>query len=393
MRLAPADQSHLGGHPDKSDAVPSPDAVLIVVRDLAAWWEDCGCSGSAKGGASRFASLALGAPNAHFLFVGRTVLPFANENSSLNAEQLNAHAPWYLSLAAEVFGAMGDNVSWVPDELEKQALAQHAVAAEKVSAYALAGRELSWQGMTVTILDGEAIAVSGVRQTLPFPQPRNRGRDVGLLAVWEHPESTETRFEPRLASMLLLQSRSKETRARTRELLLNRSESVVAHWRQQVAADLVEDSAVQQASERGRLVASHIPGQGSTYLESNGRESTVRVLQEECAACHQEAFAVWSKSRHAGSMDTLRSRIRHKDPRCLPCHSRAHETDVQLTKTGSGHDAVTCGSCHKNGVKPEDTCRNCHNQFTDPSGHYKLKLTTICPGGSDRSVAGSCSRE
>jgi ribosomal protein L37AE/L43A len=94
---------------------------------------------------------------------------------------------------------------------------------------------------------------------------------------------------------------------------------------------------------------------------------------ESCKACHADAYAVWSTSKHARSLESL-TREQQKDPRCIACHA----PNLIEQKVG----AVTCESCHGAGqyyvpsyvmkdpelarlvglLDPgERSCRSCHD--------------------------------
>jgi Cytochrome c554 and c-prime len=94
---------------------------------------------------------------------------------------------------------------------------------------------------------------------------------------------------------------------------------------------------------------------------------------ESCKACHAEAYAVWSTSKHARSLESL-TREQQKDPRCVACHA------PNLTEQKVG--GVSCETCHGAGqyyvpsyvmkdpelarlvglLDPgERSCRSCHD--------------------------------
>lgn len=94
---------------------------------------------------------------------------------------------------------------------------------------------------------------------------------------------------------------------------------------------------------------------------------------ESCQSCHPDAYAAWSASAHARSMQALSLR-QQKDGRCVSCHA-PNLAEAQVS-------AVTCESCHGSGqwyspryvmkdpelsrlvglVDPnEKSCRGCHD--------------------------------
>jgi len=58
---------------------------------------------------------------------------------------------------------------------------------------------------------------------------------------------------------------------------------------------------------------------------------------ESCKACHPDAYAAWSTSKHARSFESL-TRDQQRDPRCVACHA------PNLTEQKVG--AVSCETCH-----------------------------------------------
>ncbi|MBZ0136987.1 MAG: cytochrome c family protein [Planctomycetes bacterium] len=119
---------------------------------------------------------------------------------------------------------------------------------------------------------------------------------------------------------------------------------------------------------------------------------TAGIQEEKCGGCHQQAFAHWSKTRHASSMATLRSHLKQGDLRCLPCHAQEYSAGPTGGATTAGTDAITCISCHNRSGSPSEVCRTCHTSITDPFNHYSNHSHTICSGGSESPSAGRCSR-
>jgi hypothetical protein len=124
---------------------------------------------------------------------------------------------------------------------------------------------------------------------------------------------------------------------------------------------------------------------------------------ESCKACHADAYAAWSNSKHARSFESL-TRDQQRDPRCIACHA------PNLTEQKVG--AVSCESCHGAGqyyvpgyvmkdpelarlvglLDPgERSCRSCHDA-TSPSlrpfdFNAQLKAMDHWSAGRTRRVA------
>ncbi len=105
-----------------------------------------------------------------------------------------------------------------------------------------------------------------------------------------------------------------------------------------------------------------------------------------CNSCHAKAHTVWTLSRHAHAMETLR-RVKHQlDPECVVCHVTGLDVRGGYTsRTETPALArVSCESCHGPGGKhvkteqkadilrgSEATCRGCHTVEHDP--HFDIK--------------------
>lgn len=113
---------------------------------------------------------------------------------------------------------------------------------------------------------------------------------------------------------------------------------------------------------------------------------------DTCKTCHQEAYTIWSGSRHSGAMATLEAVNKHFDPYCLQCHVVGlHEEDGFMDKETTPQFAnVQCENCHgagqahtKNPVahdmvlpNPEKdgselVCLGCHNKSHSPKFDFE----------------------
>jgi hypothetical protein len=123
----------------------------------------------------------------------------------------------------------------------------------------------------------------------------------------------------------------------------------------------------------GRLRRSFVLALPAAALASAGALAADFLGPESCKACHGEAYATWSTSKHARSAESL-TREQQKDPRCTACHA------PNLTEQNVG--AVSCETCHGAGqyyvpayvmkdpelarlvglLDPgERSCRSCHD--------------------------------
>ncbi len=91
------------------------------------------------------------------------------------------------------------------------------------------------------------------------------------------------------------------------------------------------------------------------------------VGTERCAGCHDDAYQVWKKSKHAHAFDTLvkveNPKLRQFDGECIACHTVGFKyhggyynpprgaTAKQIEKHNSNLRNVGCESCHGPGSK------------------------------------------
>lgn len=121
------------------------------------------------------------------------------------------------------------------------------------------------------------------------------------------------------------------------------------------------------------------------------------VGAKSCKMCHMskgKAYPVWSESKHAKAVETLKSEAALKiakekgiadpsnDAKCLKCHSTAAAIDAKLNGGITKEEGVSCESCHGPGsaykapaimrnhdacvtnglINPDEKlCKKCHN--------------------------------
>jgi hypothetical protein len=108
-----------------------------------------------------------------------------------------------------------------------------------------------------------------------------------------------------------------------------------------------------------------------------------------CRPCHREIYSFWEGTRHAGSLDTLRSRGMEEAAPCLRCHVLGYGVESGYRKDRpSSLGAVGCEACHgpsskhvsrpgevmtsggiRAGCPPctvNQVCRLCHTTSQDP---------------------------
>ncbi len=112
---------------------------------------------------------------------------------------------------------------------------------------------------------------------------------------------------------------------------------------------------------------------------------------EVCARCHQDRYAAWKRSPHAGAYDTLIRKGRQFDLECLACHTVAYQcSEGEVDKKSiEQFAAVQCESCHgpgslhasTEGQSPLDkgfVCKRCHTGDRAPDFPILSKVPEIC---------------
>ena len=115
---------------------------------------------------------------------------------------------------------------------------------------------------------------------------------------------------------------------------------------------------------------------------------TPYASDEPCQYCHQDAYAIWRKSRHAEAFGDLEDVNKSFDPDCLQCHTVGFDKPggfIDMEVTGSLTN-VQCESCHgaarehvksggtkpvaNAGWRPVEMCAQCHTQPHSPSFNF-----------------------
>ena len=114
-----------------------------------------------------------------------------------------------------------------------------------------------------------------------------------------------------------------------------------------------------------------------------------------CKPCHEDAYSIWAKSRHARAIETLKAKSSQYDDACLVCHATG--ATLRMKKKGGFINviqtprlaSVSCEACHGTSLKhiaapekvktglgivsrpTEATCKRCHNQQYSPNFSYQ----------------------
>jgi len=99
-----------------------------------------------------------------------------------------------------------------------------------------------------------------------------------------------------------------------------------------------------------------------------------------CQPCHQEIDIQWQGTTHSHAFDVLRTKKRHYDRDCTPCHVTGFGEDGGFERLGVTSDLanVQCEACHGNGQEhvadpkvpttrvAREACRDCHTVDQTP---------------------------
>lgn len=118
---------------------------------------------------------------------------------------------------------------------------------------------------------------------------------------------------------------------------------------------------------------------------------------EACAACHEEAVAVWRATPHARAWETLVKVDKTFDAECVSCHVTGWLAPggVNLANL-KGMTDVQCEACHgpsalhvdsggeeslTRRTSPAEVCTTCHNKFHSPKFDYATYLPKVLGPG------------
>lgn len=115
------------------------------------------------------------------------------------------------------------------------------------------------------------------------------------------------------------------------------------------------------------------------------------VTADKCKECHKEIYEIWSNSRHAKAMETLKKTKQEFDPECVSCHATGVMVRNGFTNMRDTPELanVQCEACHgpaeKHIASPakgfgkadEHTCRSCHTDERNPDFDYAQEWAKI----------------
>lgn len=364
-----------------------PDCELVVVRDIAGFFSDCGCAGD-LGGAFRLPSVVHPSADVTYLFIGGSALPpflygAAEKHDQENSGVVAAHFVNYMRDAFLALAHSGD-VLWLPSSGEKELLSRLAPAMSDVASYMLASSEFTWHGLTLSITD-TSIEVRNEDGTFTrvcrLPPEGDRGREVAVVGLWRSKQEGAVVVDPSLGALAAHTGVGGNIVAEMDRRLTKHLHDVrvVSAWRRKLHSGIARDVHVSDA-----LVAAEVRLQHSLPITAElGEHSSTQAHEHwrACEACHPQAFAAWVQSKHSTALKPLLAKGMGKDPRCLPCHTTAFSIEKGQVSIAPEHSAITCVSCHTSSSKPTmAVCESYHTQLADPLKNYQKMLRSICPG-------------
>lgn len=236
------------------------------------------------------------------------------------------------------------------------------------------------QDGTLTVVT-TTLALKDAQRTLPM-------QDIDVLLIHANYENYG---EPQLVGKtLVLQPGSRGMRLGRVDIELD-GQGRIAAWHHQVIPlpkSVPDDPRLQSwyAEYTARIKENY--AQMAALRKAQAGGETPYAGEEPCQYCHQDAYAVWSKSRHAKAFGALEDVNKSFDPNCLQCHTVGFNKpggfiDMDVTASLTN---VQCESCHgaarehvkSGGTKPVanaawrpvEMCAQCHTQPHSPSFNF-----------------------
>ena len=118
---------------------------------------------------------------------------------------------------------------------------------------------------------------------------------------------------------------------------------------------------------------------------------SVFATAEQCKDCHPEIYKIWSTSKPAHAIETLRKTNQEFDPECVKCHATGtmQRNGFVNAKDTAELCNVQCEACHGPALehikKPEKgfgkvgeaSCRSCHTDERTPDFEYSIEWAQI----------------
>jgi len=212
------------------------------------------------------------------------------------------------------------------------------------------------------------------------------------LVIYSHEASLPAENESSTDAQIVANAGGEGEHIARLNVSLDESFGKVSHsFSSLMLSDLVPDS----PDVRAMLDASMRMAIDRGFPVSDGVKQPVRggyyVGTDLCAGCHEEAYRVWSESRHAKAFAPLRNKKRQSDARCLRCHATGYGffTGFENEKDTPGLASVGCEACHgvgsnhasnpttRYGKTSRGNCKSCHDKLNSPRFSYSTYYKKI----------------
>ena len=404
-------------HPVKqsNEKLPEPDCVVVVLRDLQGYLEDCGCTGDARGGVPRLPAVARSlfhspigrvatstntsafeaSSPVRFVFVGRLLSPDLERIPPDTARLIVAQLPGVVHTTAAAFGALG-NVTWIPDQDEVRQLAARDLDIQELNAYRVGEPNPDTLNLFrfSMIFDVEQSKIwLNSRRTLSVDMPLKGSRATSalILAIW----NADSDGGPVVVPTLLWEYDTSATNPKAfaeaaSTFAANKKAVLVSRYFRPISSGFQEESRLKAIAASLAVGMYHLAGKSALKIPAQVDSAKTKAPWNACGTCHAKAVSAWNDSKHSHALVSLAEVGKHSTGVCLSCH-------VESISQGPGHLAVTCYSCHtasrdaqsKDG--PSAACSRCHTAVTDPHAKYAAAMATICPK-EVHPLAGTCDR-
>lgn len=154
----------------------------------------------------------------------------------------------------------------------------------------------------------------------------------------------------------------------------------------------VRDAVLSESDKFKKETGAMLAKRGLNLAEMRARlRKSPFVGSGKCKECHPEVHEIWSNSRHAKAMDTLKKRNQEFDPECISCHATGVmvRNGFRNMKDTPELANVQCEACHgpaeKHVAAPargwgksgEHTCRSCHTEERTPDFDFAQEWAKV----------------
>jgi hypothetical protein len=156
-----------------------------------------------------------------------------------------------------------------------------------------------------------------------------------------------------------------------------------------------DDPAIMDLVDQNRIAINEIHKKEAPLIDAVKiramSEGSAFVKSEACKTCHEEAYDLWEKSKHAHAFKILEDRHQDYNPDCVGCHTTGYHRPTGFLNAKSTPDLtnVQCEACHGPGTGHPDKigkgygavtrefCVTCHTPDNSPDFDplaYRVKI-------------------